>query len=127
MKNNNYYAVHKNKKPKRRLQNTNWKSIYDVISKTNELVKSLLELRKATFGLSQAMPKYKQGGQASKLAIVGNNDKEEIIVDINGNKTISSINNYGFTANDLYEASKKFSESFPSIDDFKINKKKASN
>jgi hypothetical protein len=63
MKNNNYYAVHKNKKPKRRLQNTNWKSFYDVISKANELVKNLLELRKATLMFAQPIPKYKQGGQ----------------------------------------------------------------
>jgi hypothetical protein len=63
MKNNHYYTVHKNKKPKRRLQNTNYKSFYDVISKVTELVKSLVELRKATLMFAQPIPKYKQGGQ----------------------------------------------------------------
>jgi hypothetical protein len=71
MKNNNYYAVHKNKKPKRRLQNTNWKSFYDVISKANELVKSLIELRTATLMFAQPIPKYKQGGQNELMQFEG--------------------------------------------------------
>ena len=74
MKKSNYYSIHKNKKPKPKLklQNTNWKSIYDVISKATELVISLIELRKSTLGLSKPIPKYKKI-ENSELAIVRNN------------------------------------------------------
>jgi hypothetical protein len=100
MKNNNYYAVHKNKKPKRRLQNTNWKSFYDVISKANELVKNLLELRKATLMFAQPIPKYKQGGQNGNYPSVLNT------VDVSGfdgkiNRSNLKSNFGGITAEEL--------------------------
>jgi hypothetical protein len=100
MKNNNYYAVHKNKKPKIRLENTNWKSFYDVISKANELVKSLLELRKATLMFAQPIPKYKQGGQNGNYPSVLNT------VDVSGfdgkiNRSNLKSNFGGITAEEL--------------------------
>jgi hypothetical protein len=51
MKKNNYFAVHKNKKPKRKLEAINWKPIYAAISKATELVKSLVDLKKAMYDL----------------------------------------------------------------------------
>jgi hypothetical protein len=88
MKKNNYFAVHQNKKPKRRLQNTNWKSFYDVISKANELVKNFVELHKSISNLKKLntpIPKYKKSDSISELTIVGNQDMPEMIVDRDGN------------------------------------------
>jgi hypothetical protein len=114
MKNKNYYSIHRNKKPKRRLQNTNWKSFYDVISKANELVKSLVELRNTTLRLSQPIPKYKQG-QSGELAIIGNNEQPEIILDRDLPFRSNPFGNYkgsfgGITAEELTKNSNSFIE-----------------
>jgi len=121
---NNYFAVHKNKKLKRKLEKVNWKPIYAVISKANELVKNLVELRNSSIRLSKSIPKYKMG-RNNQIAIVGNNDSSEMIVNLKGHNHIlkrnESISFGGVTAEELTEASKIFSESFPSIKDFNSN------
>lgn len=77
MKKNNYFAVHKNKKPKRKLETLNWKPIYDAISKATELVKSLVELQKAMYDLRKARIFSEMKKEA---AIVGTDYQPEMIM-----------------------------------------------
>jgi hypothetical protein len=96
MSKKNYFEIHKNKKPKRRLENTNWKSFYDVVESANKLVKSLIELQNSMYDFSKvkyyselrnqlSIPKYKKE-RVEELAIVGDNSNHEYFVSLKGEK-----------------------------------------
>lgn len=66
-------------------------------------------------------------GKINKIAIVGNNDQPEIFTDARGKSFVIGPSEKirkafaGVTAEELTEASKKFTEAFPSFKDFNFN------
>jgi hypothetical protein len=87
-KNKNYYQIHKNKSPKRRVDKINWIPIYRTIEAVNELVKSFIELRNSMLAfkiVNAPIPKYKKG-TSEELAIVGDNSNHEYFVSLEGEK-----------------------------------------
>ena len=117
-KRKNYYQVHKNKHPNRsiRTKEDSVKIMMRIITECQNLVNALTEVSRAMKRFrKEPIPRYKKGS-FDNMAIVGDNSKQEIILDKNGVKMIP----IGFTANDMHEASKRLRDSFPSINDLNV-------
>lgn len=108
MKNNNYYAIHKNKTAKNKLNKVDMKKTYLFISKMTEFVNAARECAIALQKIrvaSQPIPKYKKGGIENDLAIVGDNSKSEFVID-------------------CFKRDPKFSKEYNKITEYAINSNK---
>lgn len=86
----NYYQVHRNKKPKRRIDNINLITIYRTIEAATELVKTILKLQAEMTAFKKVytpIPNYIEGG------IFSGNPEYKIIED-NSGRTAKHIGSY---------------------------------